>query len=89
MNKAPVVVFMAGGTGGHIFPALATAKELQGKGFDIHWLGTPGSMEADLVPKPWYRYQLYSCDRTCEERGSPSLLKAPWKLAASSVMEGR
>ena len=44
-------MIMAGGTGGHIFPALAVAKELQRRGWQIVWLGARGKMEADLVPK--------------------------------------
>jgi UDP-N-acetylglucosamine--N-acetylmuramyl-(pentapeptide) pyrophosphoryl-undecaprenol N-acetylglucosamine transferase len=41
---------MAGGTGGHIFPGLAVAEALRGKGWRVHWLGAPGSMESRLVP---------------------------------------
>ncbi len=41
---------MAGGTGGHIFPGLAVAEALRAKGWRVHWLGAPGSMEAQLVP---------------------------------------
>ena len=33
------ILIMAGGTGGHIFPALAIAKELESKGAIIEWLG--------------------------------------------------
>ncbi|WP_313069567.1 undecaprenyldiphospho-muramoylpentapeptide beta-N-acetylglucosaminyltransferase, partial [Melaminivora sp.] len=40
----------AGGTGGHIFPGLAVAEELAARGWRVHWLGTPGSMESHLVP---------------------------------------
>lgn len=40
---------MAGGTGGHIFPALAVAQSLQGRGATVSWLGTSG-MEATIVP---------------------------------------
>ena len=50
MTKSRLVV-MAGGTGGHVFPALAVARELQAKGWDIHWLGTKRGMEAQIVPK--------------------------------------
>ena len=82
MNEAPVVVFMAGGTGGHIFPALATAKELKSKGFDIHWLGTPGSMEADLVPRHGIDISFIPVTGL-RGKGLSFLLKAPWKLAAS------
>ncbi|GAB3774409.1 undecaprenyldiphospho-muramoylpentapeptide beta-N-acetylglucosaminyltransferase [Ramlibacter monticola] len=41
---------MAGGTGGHIFPGLAVAEALRQRGWRVHWLGAPNSMEAQLVP---------------------------------------
>ena len=41
---------MAGGTGGHIFPGLAVAQALREQGWNVHWLGAPGSMEERLVP---------------------------------------
>ncbi|CAH1207202.1 N-acetylglucosaminyl transferase [Candidatus Nitrotoga sp. BS] len=48
------ILIMAGGTGGHIFPALAVADYLHSKGWRIIWLGAPRSMEAELVPKHGY-----------------------------------
>ena len=42
-------LIMAGGTGGHIFPGLAVADALRDKGWRVHWLGAPGSMEAEIV----------------------------------------
>ncbi len=33
------VLIMAGGTGGHVFPALACAREFQDRGYTVHWLG--------------------------------------------------
>lgn len=45
-----VVLMMAGGTGGHVFPALAVAHELKSEGYEVHWLGTKAGIEADLVP---------------------------------------
>ena len=45
------VMIMAGGTGGHIFPALAVAKEMREAGWRVVWLGNPDGMEARLVPQ--------------------------------------
>ncbi|WP_353236537.1 undecaprenyldiphospho-muramoylpentapeptide beta-N-acetylglucosaminyltransferase [Diaphorobacter ruginosibacter] len=50
MTAGRTALVMAGGTGGHIFPGLAVAEELRARGWDVHWLGTPGSMESRIVP---------------------------------------
>jgi len=44
------LVIMAAGTGGHIIPGLAVAKEMQSRGWTISWLGTREGMETRLVP---------------------------------------
>jgi UDP-N-acetylglucosamine--N-acetylmuramyl-(pentapeptide) pyrophosphoryl-undecaprenol N-acetylglucosamine transferase len=51
-------LIMAGGTGGHIFPGLAVAQALRDKGWRVHWLGTPGSMESRLVPQRGFPLEL-------------------------------
>jgi UDP-N-acetylglucosamine--N-acetylmuramyl-(pentapeptide) pyrophosphoryl-undecaprenol N-acetylglucosamine transferase len=50
MTKSRILM-MAGGTGGHVFPALAIAHHLQKEGWDVHWLGTQAGLEATIVPK--------------------------------------
>ena len=44
-------MLMAGGTGGHIFPALAVADSLRARGHHVIWLGSEGSMEERIVPQ--------------------------------------
>jgi len=46
----PHLVVMAAGTGGHIMPGLAVAREMQGRGWSVSWLGTSHGMENKLVP---------------------------------------
>ncbi len=48
MNR-PILI-MAGGTGGHVFPALAVAEALRSEGHELRWMGTRNGIEARLVP---------------------------------------
>lgn len=54
MNTRKTLLVMAGGTGGHIFPALAVADVLRQQGWRVVWLGNPKGMEAKLVPARGY-----------------------------------
>ena len=49
MKPAPILI-MAGGTGGHVFPALAVARALRERNEPVVWLGTELGIEARLVP---------------------------------------
>jgi UDP-N-acetylglucosamine--N-acetylmuramyl-(pentapeptide) pyrophosphoryl-undecaprenol N-acetylglucosamine transferase len=44
------LVVMAAGTGGHVIPGLAVAREMQRRGWSVSWLGTRSGMENALVP---------------------------------------
>ena len=50
MSRAPHLVIMAAGTGGHIMPGLAVAREARSRGWTVSWLGTTHGMENRLVP---------------------------------------
>ena len=48
------ILIMAAGTGGHIFPGLAIARELELRGWEVHWMGTPWGMENRIVGEAGY-----------------------------------
>lgn len=54
MSHKPIMI-MAGGTGGHVYPALAVADYLQQQGIPLLWLGTTRGLEAKVVPAQGYQ----------------------------------
>ncbi|MDP8034078.1 undecaprenyldiphospho-muramoylpentapeptide beta-N-acetylglucosaminyltransferase [Pasteurella atlantica] len=74
------LLVMAGGTGGHVFPALAVATELQQQGWKICWLGTKDRMEAELVPKYNIPIQFIQISGL-RGKGIKALLKAPFTIS--------
>ncbi|MDM0055928.1 undecaprenyldiphospho-muramoylpentapeptide beta-N-acetylglucosaminyltransferase [Variovorax fucosicus] len=77
MNRTALV--MAGGTGGHIFPGLAVAEELRTRGWRVHWLGAPGSMEQQLVPPRGFAFEPVQFGGV-RGKGPMTLLLLPLKL---------
>ncbi len=55
MKPAKTLMVMAGGTGGHVYPAIAVADYLKGHGWDIVWLCTEGGMENRLIENKGYQ----------------------------------
>jgi UDP-N-acetylglucosamine--N-acetylmuramyl-(pentapeptide) pyrophosphoryl-undecaprenol N-acetylglucosamine transferase len=79
MSGAPVLI-MAGGTGGHVFPALAIARALRARDEAVVWLGTDRGLEARVVPAdglPLYRIRV----RGLRRRGPGAWVMAPVTLA--------
>ena len=73
------VLMMAGGTGGHVFPALAVAHALKEEGYEIHWLGTSAGIEADLVPANGFPLHTINI-AGLRGKGKFGLLAAPFKI---------
>jgi UDP-N-acetylglucosamine--N-acetylmuramyl-(pentapeptide) pyrophosphoryl-undecaprenol N-acetylglucosamine transferase len=78
------VVVMAGGTGGHVFPALAVAESLRARGVRIHWLGTRAGIEAELVPARHFD-MTYLDVSGVRGQGLARLLLAPFKIVRAVV----
>ncbi|NBC13919.1 MAG: undecaprenyldiphospho-muramoylpentapeptide beta-N-acetylglucosaminyltransferase [Gammaproteobacteria bacterium] len=73
---------MAGGTGGHVFPALAVAEVLRARGAEVFWIGTRAGMEARLVPAQGFEMEWVGI-QGIRGKGAKALLTAPVKLAAA------
>ena len=79
VGKNKTFLIMAGGTGGHVFPALATARMLQERGVNVHWLGSENGMEVDLVSAAGLPISCISISGL-RGKGKLALLVAPFKL---------
>jgi len=71
---------MAGGTGGHVFPALAVADVLRSKGHTVTWIGTRQGLEARVVPAAGFPMEWIDVGGV-RGKGLGALLKAPFMLS--------
>ncbi len=88
MRAVNSVVVMAGGTGGHVFPALAVAHYLAAQGVKIHWLGTRAGIEAELVPNNGFAITYLDVSGV-RGQGLKRLLLAPFKLMVAVLQAMR
>jgi UDP-N-acetylglucosamine--N-acetylmuramyl-(pentapeptide) pyrophosphoryl-undecaprenol N-acetylglucosamine transferase len=79
MSQRPILI-MAGGTGGHVFPALALARLLRERSYEVIWLGTHRGLEARIVPAEGIPIEWLSVGGL-RGKGLLTLLAAPFRLA--------
>ena len=77
-TQQPILV-MAGGTGGHVFPALAVAEALRARGEQVVWLGTRAGIEARVVPAAGIAIEWLNV-QGLRGKGLSTLLLAPFRL---------
>lgn len=83
MSARPVLI-MAGGTGGHVFPALALARLLRSNSRAVVWLGTRRGLEARVVPEEGIPIEWLSVGGL-RGKGLLTLLAAPFQLLRALV----
>ncbi len=79
MSAPRTLMVMAGGTGGHIFPALAVAQWLREAGWKVIWLGSPRGMEASIVPQHGFELEPVRFSGV-RGKGALRLLRLPIEL---------
>lgn len=82
------VVVMAGGTGGHVYPALSAARLMREMGAEVTWLGTRAGLEARVVPEAGFDIDWIDIGGV-RGKGFMTLLLAPLRIAQACIQAGR
>lgn len=78
------MLIMAGGTGGHVIPALAVADILRDRGVNIVWMGTRRGIEHELVPAAGFELKLVDV-KGIRGNGLVRKLLAPFALLRAAA----
>ena len=80
--RTPTILIMAAGSGGHIFPGLAIAAELEKRGWTVHWMGTPWGMENRIVGEVGYPMTTVNISGV-RGKGASAWLFLPFRILVS------
>lgn len=86
-NARRRILIMAGGTGGHVIPALSLARSLKSQNVDVEWLGSPRGIENRLVPDAGIKLHTINISGL-RGKGVVGWLKAPLNLS-QAVLQAR
>lgn len=74
------IMVMAGGTGGHVMPALAVAECLRERGVEVLWIGTANGLEAKLAPRAGFEFRIIHI-KGLRQSGAVRMAVMPFLLA--------
>lgn len=92
INNKEVIIIAGGGTGGHLYPAIAIARSMlqQNHELEIHFIGTPTGLETKIIPKEGFPLHLIKVGKLNHKNGyfekMMTLLRLPWALIKSFVL---
>jgi len=88
MSASQTVVIAAGGTGGHIYPAMAVARVLENRKVPVVWIGTKEGLESRIVPAANIDIRFINVSGL-RGQGIKGKLMGPFKVLRASVQSMR